>query len=541
MNTKSLKLHQRTCVQKAIAHEYGPAQFCYPTGTGKTLAEAHIIAEHIKAGERGIFVVLAPRIMLAQQLFSEIWAEVVVAAKIDCSFFSLHSGKSPDQKSMSRKLRGTEFTEQDDKEEAREVYAGLKELGLSDRQIRENFGQGTKVKQLREAAEAAEEQGRPLIIVSTYHSAERLTQAFEGDDHYEGREISIMIADEGHNAVALGFTHVHDIPATKRFYFTATLKFTDGGENGLGMQNEEKFGLLLDSLSPKDAVYRGLIVGPRIHYVEIDGVSDENELDADYKAIEAAFIAHSKAVGGIGAKLLVAARGTLNIENIIKHSQYFARLRHTRPNLKVFDISSMYGARINGAKVERHEFLQRLQAMKEHEEAIIIHYDILSEGIDVPGITGVMPLRNLGTSKFLQTLGRATRLHPSDRERLQNEATAIEEAAKIDWFVKPFAWLVLPCYGKFGNEITAAAEVYVRNLRTFGWIPGEGDLLTEAGGESEPKPIEDVHKEGKKLPKQIEMMSDIHQRFEDREAATKAYEVIKMKTAVELLDLLEEQ
>ena len=41
---------------------------------------------------------------------------------------------------------------------------------------------------------------------------------------------------------------------------------------------------------------------------------------------------------------------------------------------------------------------------------MIFHYDILSEGIDVPGITGVCLMRNLGLAKLLQTIGRAVRL-----------------------------------------------------------------------------------------------------------------------------------
>lgn len=544
MNTKSLKTHQRTCVQQALNLKNGPAQFCYPTGTGKTLAEAHIIAEHITAGDHGIYVVLAPRIMLAQQLFSEIWQEVVVHAGIDCSFFSLHSGKSPNQRAMSRRLRGVELSdEQDDSEESRLVYVGLKQLGLSDKQISENFKQSTRSQDLRKAANAAKEQGRPLIIVSTYHSAERLTQAFNADKHHDAHEISVMIADEGHNAVAIGFTHVHDIPANKRFYFTATLKFTDGGSNGLGMQNEDKFGPLLDSLSPKEAVYRGLIIRPRIHYVKIKGVTDDTELDADSKAIEAAFISHSKVVGGIGAKLLVAARGTLNIQQIVEHSEHFVRLRHTRPNLKVFDISSLYGARINGTKVAREEFLQQLQAMRDADEAIILHYDILSEGIDVPGITGFMPLRSLGISKFNQNFGRAPRVHPKDREFIgKDENMAIERAAQLDSLVKPYAWLVLPDYGKFGDEITASCEVYVKNLRTYGYKPGEGDLLTEACGEYEPKPIKDVYSEGKKLPKMVEMVGEIYQRFEDREQADKVYneeqEELKRARSLSLTELV---
>ena len=532
MIKKQLKQHQKTCVFKASVNTLGT--FCYPTGTGKTLAESHIIIDHIKQGDHGIYVVLVPRIILAQQLFSEIWKEVVVDHKIDCSFFSLHSGKSPNLKQLVKKYSGAE-DDQDDNDDIRATRIAMKEIGLTDAQIQETFKSGTSSEELRKAAVAAQDQGRPLIVVSTYHSAERLNLAFESTDDYPGHDISIMIADEGHTAVALGFSEIHKIQAEKRFYFTATLKMTDGGDEGLGMQNAYLFGPMLDALSPKEAVALGLIVGPRIHYVEIADITKENELDADFKSVEAAFVAHAKAVGGIGAKLLVAGRGTEAIEKLLRHGNNFERLRATRPNLTVFDITSAYGARINGNSVSREGFLSRLQGLKDSEEAIIIHYDILSEGIDVPGITGVMPLRALGTSKFLQMLGRATRLHFIDRKRLADESTARVEAAKLDWFVKPHAWLVLPCYGDFGQEIQASAEVYVKNLRTFGWIPGQGDLLTEAGGDTDPIPLDNVHKDGKKAPTFIEMMGDINQRFEDREVYEKVYVIQQEKPIFEMI------
>jgi superfamily II DNA or RNA helicase len=526
MKQTILKLHQRICVAKATTEALGT--FCYPTGTGKTLAEAHIIAEHIKAGDLGIYVVLAPRIMLGVQLFSELYTELVIKHGINCLFYSNHSGRSPSIKKMTKKLRD-QTDDVDDNMDAAQVYKELIALGLTEKQIKESFGSGTSVEKLKEAAHMAKVQNRPLIVVSTYHSAERITMALS--------DISILLADEGHNAVSIGFTHIHEIPARKRFYFTATLKFTDGGGNGLGMQNEEKFGAVLDSLSPAEAVVRGLIVRPRVHYVEIAGVADDQVIDADFKAIEASFISHGRALNGIGPKLLVAVRGVPEIQEICQHTNYFERLRTIRPNLFVFDISSRYGARINGVGVERDDFLKQLQSLKDHQEAIILHYDILSEGIDVPGITGVMPLRNLGTSKFLQTLGRATRLHYKDRVRLSDESTAEVEAQKLDWFVKPYAWLVLPCYGGFGGEIQASAEEYVRQLRTFGWVPGEGDLLTEAGGEGEPWVIKDVHEsDKKKLPGLVECMGQINQRFEDREKAEEAYILAQALAAAEAIE-----
>ena len=541
MNTTSLKLHQRTCVSKSLELACGPGQFCYPTGTGKTLAEAHVIIEHIKSGDRGIYVVLVPRIMLGQQLFSEIWFELVVRAGIDCRFFSLHSGRSQTLRAITKRHRkGSQYETKDEIEVADEaedsklVYQHLRSLGLTEKNLKENFESSTSSIKLRAEIEKAENEGRPLVVISTYHSSERITSALEETKDHEARELSVLIADEGHNAVAVGFTSVHEIPAQKRLYFTATRKLTDGGAEGHGMQNEEKFGPVLDALSPAGAVVRGLIVRPRVHYVEIAGVTDENETDADAKAIEAAFIAHSKVTNGIGAKLLVACRGTINIKMIVEHSEYFARLRATRPNFKVFDVSSLYGARINGKIVEREAFLAHLQALTDADEAVVLHYDILSEGIDVPGITGVMPLRALGTSKFLQMLGRGTRLHSTDRAMIGiDEAKAIENAAKLDWMVKPCAWLVLPCYGSYGGEIQAAAEVYVRQLRTFGWIPGENDLLTEAGGEDEPVPIPDVHPDKKKLPKLAEAMGDLNQYFEEKEASVRAYEIEKLKSPAE--------
>lgn len=519
MNTKPLilKQHQLDCVAAAAQAYLG--QFCYPTGTGKTIAEASIIADHIERGDNGIYVVLVPRILLANQIFSELYLKLVIGKRINCSFFSLHSGGSPSIAKITKKLRlKDDFSEQNDELDMVAQGKFLRaELGLSDEQCREVFEGSTKTRDLQKAIDRAAEQSRPLIIVSTYHSSERLAKALEETDERTGDEISVLLADEAHYAVATGFTHIHDLPALKRFYFTATMRITDGGANGLGQQNTDLFGPLLDSLSPAEAVQRGLIVRPRVHYVQLDEVTDEQEVDADFKAVEASFEAHSKEVGGIGAKLLVAARGTLEIQQMMQASNWFERLRMTRPKLKIFDISSAYGERINGVKCgSRGAFLEALQSLKDSDEAIIVHYDILSEGIDVPGITGVMPLRVLGLAKFLQTVGRATRLHLSDRKNLDLGKI---KAQQLDWFVKKYAWIVLPCYGSFGQELKAGAEMYVEQLRTFGWVPSEAVLTTQEGGELDTKPIEEVHQDDKKVDGLAEYIGEIHQRFEDRKLA----------------------
>ena len=56
--------------------------------------------------------------------------------------------------------------------------------------------------------------------------------------------------------------------------------------------------------------------------------------------------------------------------------------------------------------------------LEDNEDAILFHYDILTEGIDLPAITGVLPLRDLPLIKLIQNVGRSVRLLKEDRENL---------------------------------------------------------------------------------------------------------------------------
>lgn len=505
--SKTLQEHQLQAVAATLQNYVG--QFCYPTGTGKTIIQAHAIIEDIKnrgTENPGVYVILAPRIMLAAQIYEEIWKEVVVGHKIPCNFFSLHSGKPANIAKIAKKMgEKSENIDQDDDEDYAQIGIELRKNGIDTNA--ENFGSGTSIKNLIEAKERAEYLGRPLIICSTYHSSEKL--------HIEDFNISMMLADEGHNAVATGFSHIHGLNAEKRFYFTATRKFTDGV---LGMNNEDDsiFGPVLDQMSPREAVERGLILRPRIHFITTEAPVDESMIvDADVKAITGGFIQHTKVCGGIGAKLLVAARGTQHIRSVREHSNNFEQLRTTRPSLSVFEITSAHGALINGEKVSRENFLATLQGLKNSDEALIIHYDILSEGIDVPGITGIMPLRGLGISKFLQTFGRATRLHPQDRANLQSGKIKPND---LNWFVKQYAWIILPNYGEYGSEITSSAvETYIPAIRDFGFIPSEDVIISEARGEAEPESIEELNLQNKQTPLCANYIENIYHRLEDAE------------------------
>jgi len=66
---------------------------------------------------------------------------------------------------------------------------------------------------------------------------------------------------------------------------------------------------------------------------------------------------------------------------------------------------------------------------------------MIAEGLDVPGLTAVMPLRNLGKIKFLQNLGRSTRPHQEDAQRIRDgELDPMDTGSRI----KPGCSVILP-------------------------------------------------------------------------------------------------
>jgi type I site-specific restriction endonuclease len=89
-----------------------------------------------------------------------------------------------------------------------------------------------------------------------------------------------------------------------------------------------------------------------------------------------------------------------------------------------------------------------MNELQDNKDAIFLHVDILAEGIDLPAITGVMPIRDMKKSKLTQTLGRATRLLSEDRRRLYLPDTHKEKIRPTEHhkFVKPWAWVLIPDY-----------------------------------------------------------------------------------------------
>lgn len=324
-----------------------------PTGGGKTLIQIKELTANLTNGKR-VHLVLAPRIALLNQLSREYRAE------IGDKYLALafHSG----------------MTEPD----SNETVNWLENSTTSSKTVVEDIARSKLMK-------------KDLVIFSTYHSAHKLAEL--------GINFNCGICDESQYCVQENFhLKIRELSVRKFWFFTATEKHTSSME-GNGLNNEEVFGKIVYQTTPEKLIKKGIIVPPRLHHAEVDGDNIVKEVIGITK-IHAAENAKNKMPK---TKVLYACNGTKNVKEIFKSVK---TIQHELPEFDIFTITSSHGVWINSTEVDRTTFLAELDSC---DNAIIAHYDILSEGIDIGGITGVVLMRNLTQSKLIQTIGRAVR------------------------------------------------------------------------------------------------------------------------------------
>ena len=213
-----------------------------------------------------------------------------------------------------------------------------------------------------------------------------------------------MIADESHYCISRNyFVQIQKVKASVKLYFTATERHNSIGENS--NDNERVFGKVLGSQTIKELVKRKILTEPRLHLMygkKKKGDLDSLVAEAEHISTEQRNMVNAK----LPSKTLFACKTAKNVETIIQH---MGKLKNAVPDHTIFTIISnpKYRAMVDGIFVSRNEFMKRLDECEGN--AIIFHYDILSEGIDIDGITGVAILRNMGQAKMLQTIGRCLR------------------------------------------------------------------------------------------------------------------------------------
>lgn len=432
-----------------------------PTGTGKTMIQAAIIEKDIQNNNKkfGVYVVLVPRIILSYQLFTEDY-KYNLSKGIECKYHFLHSGTKLDIRDLEQLRIKTDIP--------------FSQINSTTSSI-----------ELTSAIETAKSLDLPIIIFSTYHSAERIEESRK----FSNSSINIIMNDEAHYLVQNQFYPIIDkIETDRQYFFTATLRVNESDDDtnlddyesqeGRGMFNVESYGRVIYKLLPRDAIEMGKMVRPRVHFVKTDGVKTDEDFDTSFskvihntfnKQIEHFRINHPNIV----PKIIVATRGSSDIKTFLDSEEY-TLLREM--GVDIFAIMSdeekIIGEDINGEKVTRTEFLKKIKEVGQDKTKLmlVLHYDILTEGIDVPGLTSCMPIRNLSKSKFIQTLGRCSRLDIEDREKLEN--------GEIDWtdvenMNKPYSYVILPQITLTNKEDMKQIRSFVLQLRDYGFNPFE--------------------------------------------------------------------
>lgn len=378
INIPGLYDHVNDAITSVIQTQCNRGRVCIPTGGGKTAVEAYALQLRGLDPKFKVHLVMSPRIMLTNQLIKEYRGYI----GHDYLALAFHSGKNePD------------FTQ-----------VKWEELST------------TSVEVVKEQIVRAQTMGKNLVIFSTYHSAWKLLDI----------DFGMIIADESQYCVGEDyFNTITNLKAEFMLFCTATEKHVETTNLGRGLNNETVFGSIIYQIPAKELIDRGIIVPPRVHVMEAVKASKTVSSVVD-EAINVAKKQHELTIkdGMPYSKILFAMNGTDDIRKVIASID---TIKKELPDHKIFTIMSndKYGAMIDGSKtiqiqhngqvwenkISRSVFFQQL---RETDNALIFHYDIISEGIDIDGITGVVINRNMQLAKLLQTIGRAVRKYKAN-------------------------------------------------------------------------------------------------------------------------------
>ena len=334
-----LRNHQNTVIDILSKNRKG--QVIVPTGGGKTMC---MIEDAKKVS--GTVVVVAPRILLAEQLSSE-FLEILD----NVSVMHVHSGET------------THFSS-----------TKASDVCMWDRHTR-----GDK------------------IIFTTYHSLHRIQES-----HIH---VDTIYFDEAHNAIQKNFIEAVEwfsICASRCYFFTATPKHSNTPMK-VGMNDWDIFGEVLINVPAPQLVNEGHILPPKVIIKDIDVADDSRfsyEKDCDHIL---------DTIDDIDVdKVLICARSTKQIVNLISLSDFAYGL--TQREYNWLYITAKTGAVINGKKVDRETFFNTLNTWgKGSERFVVLHHSILSEGINVSGLEAALFLRSMDYVGISQTIGRVIR------------------------------------------------------------------------------------------------------------------------------------
>ena len=380
--------HQIEMIKAAKEQPKGILQA--PTGSGKTFAQAGIVRQELLKGGFKIVMVKTPRIGLTNQVAEE-YMDFLTSKGMKPNSLLVHSGNSIE-------------VDPDKELDLEEQLANIKKI------IKTYVNATTSTKELISQIKRSKELDIPFLIFTTYHSATKVINALDREDFI----VNLDLNDEAHYLVREDFASILELTIPERqYFFTATAVHSTAKQEGRGMQNSDRFGKTIYHMSIAEAVSRGLILPVKPEIIK-SGQNDVVQQDTDAAVgqfVHKAFNTIERNFPNLGTKLLVSVRGSRQIGMLLE-SMEFNMLLNANVNVLTVHSSEEFTT-FNGRQITRKEFDQLKDQLGKDVSSrlIIVHYDILAEGIDVPGLLGVLILRNMQEAKFLQTIGRVLRVY----------------------------------------------------------------------------------------------------------------------------------
>ena len=342
-----LRPHQEEALEALARNSKG--QVIVPTGGGKTLIAIQDLKRQIEQADyRRTFVVVAPRILLANQLSAE-FLEFITNVNV----LHVHSGET-------------------------------------------HHASTTKVEKIKSFCIY------PLhlhtIIFTTYHSLHKVQEA--------DINVDTIYFDEAHNSVQRNFIESVEhfsLNAERSYFFTATPKHSLTPLK-VGMNEPDIFGQVICNVPAPKLVEQGHILPPKVKVYKSDiRKKDEITFDVECNQIMDNIDDHNT------KKILVCAKSTKQIQGLIRYAKFVDELSWR--GYSCMYITSKTGAVIDGEKVSRDEFFNVLSAWgkDENKKFVVLHHSILAEGINVKGLEAVLFLRSMDYIGISQTIGRVIR------------------------------------------------------------------------------------------------------------------------------------
>ena len=403
-----LRPHQERA--SSAMETYDKGQVIMTTGGGKTLT---MIADAIKKftnSDPQTIVVVAPRIMLAEQLSAEFLEHITNA-----SVMHVHSGETHHYSTTN----------------PNKILTWINNI-----------------------------EGHKLIF-TTYHSLIQIERS--------GIFVDTIYFDEAHNSVQRHFfesTKYFSDHAKRCYFFTATPKHSAVASKP-GMNDGSVYGQVICQVSAPELVNGGYILPPQVQ-VHSMNVGRDKELAAERDCMT---LLDTILNEDNMEKVLVAAPNTKVLIRMLAETEFMTEVQSH--GYDVMWITAKYGAFINNQKVGREVFFDTLTEYGKNPEKkfIILHYSILSEGINCPGLTSCVLMRNMDYIAMAQTIGRVIRLHTDDAKRL-SEGTLVP--GQLENYHKAYGFVHVPVYSNTGITTAKKLQAVVDTI----FVQGEPAIST---------------------------------------------------------------